>query len=484
MAYPQLETLLLRIRDGEASASELEQARSLLRTDPRVPDELRDALDDEPEIAAGALLPLFGIDDGLLAGLADAVIAEAGALHLADTRERADDADGAEDFDPAELEAPLPWPVRDAVVAAAGRIDVSAAVLADIGARMPVAEVVRSELVAQVGDAVRTIAGDVDVADAVMARLGLSVPAIPVREAIAAEAGRIDVTDAVVPERRLPIADAVRAEAGRADVVARVGARLAWPASPPVAAAVRAEAGRVELAEIVLARLSLAETRVPVADAVRAEAGSVDVAGTIADLVAPWWVSALLDRSLSEPAHRLAARRLMTDPAAGREMTAYAELGRNLRASVLEEAGEIGSVWPAVASAIGIAEPDEVPGYDGAAVAAAVRAEAGTIDVTADVMRLIRRRSLAPVEEIEAAPANRGFTWGAIAVAAVAILTLLVGRNFTATPVPVEEPIEFASAAEITVDDLSYGEDTLVQVIQEEGDDAALIIWVDEGANL
>jgi hypothetical protein len=97
------------------------------------------------------------------------------------------------------------------------------------------------------------------------------------------------------------------------------------------------------------------------------------------------------------------------------------------------------------------------------------------------------------------APANdvRGFgwfarraTWGAVALAAAALLAFLVGRSSVpggtsdpmsvATTTPVEqEHLEFAQAADTVIEDLEYADG--VQVAQIEGSDGAVILWVDDG---
>ena len=82
-------------------------------------------------------------------------------------------------------------------------------------------------------------------------------------------------------------------------------------------------------------------------------------------------------------------------------------------------------------------------------------------------------------------PANR--SWGAWATAAIAAAVLLVvgPSAFEADSGAASgpgEPIRFAMAAEVIVEDLSYSD--TVQVMQTEGDEGALIIWLDEEAVL
>jgi hypothetical protein len=205
------------------------------------------------------------------------------------------------------------------------------------------------------------------------------------------------------------------------------------------------------------------------------------------------WVSALLDRELSQEEHVRSARRLMADKAAGRDMTDFAEIGRIVRAQVAAEAGAAPSVWAGVAAGIGLADPEKVEGWDETILGEAVRAEAGTVDVTAEVMRRVRRAAVAPQisfdgDEVLEPANNGGFAWGAVAAAALVLLTVLLGRPFVGgLPERIDRDasvelaaLQFASPGEIVVDDLSYAPDTNVQVIQEEGEGGALIIWVEE----
>ncbi len=163
-------------------------------------------------------------------------------------------------------------------------------------------------------------------------------------------------------------------------------------------------------------------------------------------------------------------------------------MGRQLRAAIAREAGPAPALWVDVATAIGADPSDEVAGWDGLLLAEAVRAEAGEVDVASDVMRRAHRTAVAPVpvETVVPEPANRGFTWGAAALAAVALIAVVVAQPWTSTSGAADAELQFADAGEIVVDDLSYAEDALVQVIQATDDDGAeaLIIWVDEEALL
>lgn len=81
--HTALESLLFRIRDRAASASELARARELVRDEARLPDELREVVDftDDPVGDAVGLLAVLGADtlfgDVLRAGLAHEMSAPA-----------------------------------------------------------------------------------------------------------------------------------------------------------------------------------------------------------------------------------------------------------------------------------------------------------------------------------------------------------------------------------------------------------------------
>ena len=157
-----------------------------------------------------------------------------------------------------------------------------------------------------------------------------------------------------------------------------------------------------------------------------------------------------------------------------------------LAAAVRVAAGRPPDVWPAVAAAIGVQTWS---------IGDAVRAAAGPApDVWPAVAAAIRGAPMAiPSSLGEAptavAPANsaRGWMRGwALAAAAVA-LGVLVWRPVetpeagatAAVAVAEEAPaLVFASAQETQVVDLSY--DAKVNVIQVEGDEGALILWVDD----
>lgn len=353
----------------------------------------------------------------------------------------------------------------------------------------------------------RLDAGDASELDAVRAglqRLERENP-LPLAEFVREHAGPIELVEVV--EFALQPGDgllraALTEEAGEVDLVGDIFAAIAGTlpvreavraelaGSVPIADAVRTEAGEVDVVEPVLDEAGLVEPfAVPVAEAVRAGAGPVDVVDDVMALIAEGWISTLLDRELAGAEHTRALEKLSRHATAGMQMTVFADVGRALRAAVSAEAGPGPSLWHGVAAGIGIADPEVVAGYDGALVAAAIRSEAGTVDVTAAVMQRVKQSAVAPVGEVPA-PANTRFAWGAMLLAAAAILCVVganalfgaAGDGFPERSLPVAQ-LDFASPDEITIDDLEYGENAFVQVITTEGDDAATIIWV-EGETL
>lgn len=499
----RLEHLLRRIRDGHADSGDLAEARRLVACDARIPDEIREValFDDDVEGDAAGLLSVLGADDLFGENLFDAILAEAGPLHGADDlptstglppgREEPVTALEAltggfdlEADDPVELDQhpdwlPLAEALREGLRSEAAGVDLAVAVGRELGlAHIDVAGSVRAE------------AGRVDLAAQVAEALGHSVH--DVSQAVRAEAGPgpelAHAVLAALGEPGLPLAEAVRAEAGRCEVGAAVLQALG-ESLVPLAESVQAEAGRVELAGAVLAELG--QSVLPVSEAVRAESGRVELAERVLRTLSPEALAGVLDHELDDTTHRLAAGAIAEDHR-GDELTAMAELGAELRSTLRQEAGRV-ELWAAVAGAIGIADPEHVEGWDDTLLAEAVRAEAGTVELAEAVLRDVRRTrpvqmplAEMPVDPLPA-PANRS-TWGWAGLVAAALVLLALGLQGVLGPVlhtgqgiiEAVPELTFASADELVVEDLQYGED--VTVFQTEGDDGAVIIWVDEEA--
>lgn len=151
-----------------------------------------------------------------------------------------------------------------------------------------------------------------------------------------------------------------------------------------------------------------------------------------------------------------------------------------IAAAVAAEAGRV-DLADAVLAAVG---------HGRVAVREALVAEAGTVDVADAVMRAIApvaavRRELEarPVVHPVRAPANnnRGWIGAVVAMAAAALIAVGVGveRLMPADP-GASTPLAFAHAGDVVVEDLSYAEN--VVVFQTEGDQGAVILWLDEEA--
>lgn len=239
-----LEQLLIRLRDGvTASPADLERAAALVRSDERIPAELREIVFADPEEAAAdaaGVLALLGADDlGEL--IASAILAEAGPLF------------------PEDLPGDIPGDLVGDIVAAIATVPDGAP------------------------DAVEAPDDD-------WAPIGLALA-----EGLRREAEGFEIADAVM--RHVPLADfgwgpvladAVSTEAGTVDVAGGVLAALDRR-EMPVAAAVWAEAGTVDVADAVMSALGIAPAMPAgsLAAAVRAEAGTVDVTEAVMSLVAP-----------------------------------------------------------------------------------------------------------------------------------------------------------------------------------------------------
>jgi hypothetical protein len=121
-------------------------------------------------------------------------------------------------------------------------------------------------------------------------------------------------------------------------------------------------------------------------------------------------------------------------------------------------------------------------------VGEAVRDEAGDVSLADGVVATIEGKTLPSALGTELAlpaPANRPWSWGAVLAAAIVFLVVGTSQLFPQGPgiaQVAEMPMQFASAAEVVVEDLDYG--ASVQVMQTEGDEGALIIWVDEEVTL
>lgn len=312
-------------------------------------------------------------------------------------------------------------------------------------------------------EALAEAGGSVDVADGVMAAL-FGAAASPVADAVDAEAGRPGDLGRAHDPAALPVAEAVAAEAGRGPELAKAHD----PEALPLAEALAAEAGTAALVEPVMARLGEEVPELP-----------------------EGWASAFFDARLPDGLRVRAAERLATDADARAEIAAFAEVGRLLREAVPAEAGAAPAVWPAVADAVGADVEPRVEGWDEGLLGRAVAAEAGEAAIVDRVMATVERGAQAPTPLPLPEPANVGGWSGlglVLAAAAAALLVAVLPRVLGGadpgdpwTPRPLSE---FATADELTVDRVQYGERASVFVEVPETQGAPVLIWVDDGADL
>jgi hypothetical protein len=302
----------------------------------------------------------------------------------------------------------------------------------------------------------------------------------PVAAAVADEAGQAPELARGFDPGAVDVAGAIEAAAGRLEVIGPVAITLGLPDEAPLANAVAAFAGSVDVADSVMAALGLERARPAVAP-VGPRLVQED------DALPEGWLAGLLDHELPEALHLRAAEQVVRDERAARDLTAFAELGRELREGVLQLAGPSPSLWARVAGEIGLADPEQVAGWQPELLRSAFLAEAGSANVVNAVMAAIEaeQRQAVPRELAEIpAPANN-VSWVALSgmLAAAALLLVLVPRLFVAPSEEafVEAAPEFAAVGEVNVDRLSYGDNASVFVEVPTDGQTPLIIWVDDG---
>lgn len=232
-------------------------------------------------------------------------------------------------------------------------------------------------------------------------------------------------------------------------------------------------------------------------------------------------LSALHDGELSAERRMALAAKLGADRSLADSLTAHADLGRHLREAVAFELrhAELDAIWAGVAPAIGLEDPEAVPGWEASAAllkeaveARAVLSEPAAARMLDDVMAALPApRSEEPAalelesepEELDAARGWFGLPFGTL-LAVVAALLLVVPLVYEpdtepATPsAPATQPEEVAEVHEVSDDEafelvpmdepelgvviesLEFADDVIVQVMpgEEEGD--ATVLWIDE----
>jgi len=418
MAGTTLEKLLEHIRDGEATAEQIAEARELAAHDARLPEEIRsEVLIDADELVAVAvgLLAVLGSDDfgdllkealfdeldiaddvmaaisAVTPPVADAVRDEAGDIGIDRGLGSASVLFTAETLE--EL-GDLGLPIRDAVLAEAGHVDIAAAVMSKL-------DIDSTGL----ADAIRAEAGDIDITAETLAALGDL--GLSVREAVVAEAGAIDIASSVfatIGGESLDFAAAVRTEAGTIDIAARVVTDIGGSVSD-IREAVLAEAG----------------------EAPNVWMGVIEIIGARQTIVPEAPVIAFPGEFTVSPAASGAHELPPPVPANNNSRWAYG-IGALLMAAIALIIVGLTQVIPS--STIG----------DNASIA------------TNDGDRAPNLEHVIPDRD---------------------------GGSWTPEAVLVPTDMVFASAADVVVENLESGDD--VVVMQMMGDDGAMILWVDEG---
>ena len=355
--------------------------------------------------------------------------------------------------------------------------------------------------------------GDLDIASSVMQAIGVEPSPVEAPE--------------LVPEMQA-LTWGLDLEARQVDVVGPVMSAIQWgsqaamerpleTALDALAAGLAAEAVGLDVVETVMD--AVAPEASPVLEhalsalvaGLEAEAVGLDLAADVMSSVMDAAISqqeqdpgvvlsAMVDGELAPDARRAVATRLGRDLQARRVMSAWAELGWNLRRALHNEVvtQPISSVWPAVARSLDLAE-------SGAQVAWRETVEAMeqglAVEMEAiDVVDAVMERVLPPVvvrepEPLVQAPEHQDtavpawsrrmqFVSFAFGMAAVVLVATLI-RPPADSPAKEERPpldVAFQLADEniVEIEDLTVAKNAMVQVFQfEEG--APMVIFIDEG---
>lgn len=208
-------------------------------------------------------------------------------------------------------------------------------------------------------------------------------------------------------------------------------------------------------------------------------------------------LSRLYDGELSVDMRKTLAPQLESDVQALAALNDHATLGRFVRQAVDEHSRrvDLSGIWAGVAPGIGLADPEEVPGWApiGAALAAAVR-EHGVLESTAQValaasiMKDVEAHAahMAGAQGAGAKPATKTwFRWAvptfAMAAAAAALLfTPIIGEGVDNEWAEADLHIEYAEVDEAHLEELEFADDVFVHVMTSEDGDGPLIIMIDE----
>lgn len=206
-------------------------------------------------------------------------------------------------------------------------------------------------------------------------------------------------------------------------------------------------------------------------------------------------ISRLFDGDLSVQARKDLAPQLQSDVPALAALNDYATLGRLVREAVSEHSrrDDLSGIWAAVAPAIGLSDPEAVPGWEpiGAALVAAVREhghleEPQQVALAASIMEEVESYTAHMAGAQNAKPESSGwFKWAiptfALAAGAAAMLFFaIIGDGVNSELGEEIIHIEYAEIDEASLEELEYADDVFVHVMTADDSDGPLIIMIDE----
>lgn len=249
----------------------------------------------------------------------------------------------------------------------------------------------------------------------------------------------------------------------------------------------RASDGLATLDELdELATLLEDDAAAPLGELLREEAGVIDVIDAVMSAIEPEYelLSAYADGQLDGERREAVSARLSRDPAARAQIAAFAQISSALSEGIQAERGPTPAVWPAVAARLGI-DPEAVPGWDGALLREAVRAEAGVVNVVPEVQAALR-----PTARVAAAEPSFGdrvrawlSTWSLPALGFAAAAALLLSFPNAAPQGSSATSFRVAPINHVQIEDISTDQaDAMVQVLQFD-EDSPTIIFIEEGSS-
>ncbi len=247
--------------------------------------------------------------------------------------------------------------------------------------------------------------------------------------------------------------------------------------------AARAADGLATPAELdeLAAGLESADEAALLREALVFEAGAVDVSDGVMGALEldDVLLSAFADGQLDPARREQVAARLSRDADARALVGAFAGISAEVREAVSLERGPAPSLWPQVARQIGV-DPELVPGWDGALLAEAVRAEAGAVDVVPAVLAAVRPRERAPAAAEPSGLMRWLQSWSLPAFGLAAAAALLLSFPTSAPESDGALSFRLAPINHVQIEDISTDSaDAMVQVLQFD-EDAPTIIFIEE----